>query len=382
MESEKLEITESSKSDQYITVCGKRFHYIWLRENCPNSRYPAPYQQLYDANISTRPEKPKPLSILIKDEQLVIDWDENPSYRSIFDISWLLNCAYDPQPETESESKNILWDKAWLKDHPPKQYNVHSLADESCLNQLFNLGFVILENIASEKLESFLSSIGPLRNTDYGKSFHLKARESPSSNEGCTLPPHNDLSYWQGHRVAQFIYCVKHKAIGGESLLVDGFRAARDFRQHYPDFFQILADTPVKFWLLDHKHKYFFCNTASIFELDLSGNVSTVRFSQRNCRPHLPFEQVDIFYQAYSKFFHYLKNPDYQYHFRLKPRDCLLFQNFRVLHGRTAFDSTTGSRKLKSGYLDWDFFSGRQNFKPFSVILSADSSHKRVTPKL
>ena len=351
----------------YITLENKRFHYSWLRENCPSCRYPAPYQQLYDAKISDRPENPKPLSVAIQDQKLIIDWEENPPHRSTFEISWLLSHAYDPQPETESESEKILWDKTWFEDHPPKQYDIRSLTDESWLDRLFDLGFVVLENIAPENLESFLSSIGPLHNTDYGKNFQLEAKaktaDSRSPGDGCPLPPHNDLSYWQGHRLAQFLYCVEHKAVGGESFVVDSFRVARDFSQHHPDFFQILADTPVKFWLIDRNHEYVFCNTARILELDTEGNVTTVRFSKRNCRPHVPFEQMESFYQAYSTFFGYLKNPDYQYHLRLKPGDCLLFQNFRILHGRTAFDPATGPRKLNSGYLDWDFFVGRRNFK-------------------
>ncbi|WP_287287707.1 TauD/TfdA family dioxygenase, partial [Okeania sp. SIO2B9] len=110
-------------------------------------------------------------------------------------------------------------------------------------------------------------------------------------------------------------------------------------------------------------HHYRFCNTATILECDRYGNLTTVRFSKRNCRPHLPFEQLEYFYQAYHAFFRYLKKPDYQYQFQLKSHNCLLFQNFRILHGRTAFDPALGNRKLNSGYVDWNFFVGRRNFQ-------------------
>ena len=363
------------KTKPYITIKNKRFHYIWLRENCPSCRYAAPYQQLHDPNISDRPENPKPLSVELNEEQLIIDWDETPGHRSVFSVDWLLENAYDPQPKRESDNYR-LWNRAQLELQLPQAYDVRALRDDSWMNQLFRLGFVVLKNIPTEELESFLSAIGPIYNVDYGTIFALKTRaetkESSPPPDGCALPPHNDLSYWGGHHLAQFLYCVDHQAIGGESLLVDGFRVAQDFRQDHPDYYQLLVETPVQFWLVDRNHQYRFCNTAPILECDRAaprlwrdrdGNLTTVRFSKRNCRPHLPFEQLEDFYQAYNTFFRYLKNPDYQYQFCLQPQDCLLFQNFRILHGRTAFNPSTGNRKLNSGYLDWNFFVGRKNFR-------------------
>ncbi|NEQ81908.1 MAG: taurine catabolism dioxygenase TauD [Moorea sp. SIO2I5] len=353
------------KTNPYITIRNKRFHYIWLRENCPSCRYPAPYQQLYDPNISDRPEQPQPLSVELNEDTLIIDWDETPTHRSVFSVEWLLKNAYDPKPEVESDSY-ILWDRAKLELELPKAYDARKITDDSWMNQLFSLGFVMLENILPNELESFLSSIGPIYNVDYGKIFALKTRaetkESLPPRDGCALPPHNDICYWGGHRLAQFLYCVEHQAIGGESFLVDGFRVAQDFRQDYPKYFQLLVETPVQFWLVDPHHQYRFCNTAPILECDRDGNLKTVRFSKKNCRPHLPFEQLEDFYQAFNTFFRYLKNPDYQHQFRLQPQNCILFQNFRIIHGRTAFDPSTGNRKLNSGYIDWNFFVGRRNF--------------------
>lgn len=352
--------------DKFIIVGGKRFHYIWLRENCPSCRYTAPLQQLYDPKISDRPENPQPLSVELNEENLIIDWDETPPHRSTFSLGWLVENAYDPQPKLESDAY-FLWDQKRLKLQSPTTFDVNKINDDAWMDQLFSLGFVVLENIPPDGLESFLSSIGPIYNVDYGKIFTLQSgvmnKDSNPRRDGCALPVHNDLSYWGGHHLAQFLYCIENDTKGGESTLVDGFRVAQDFRQDYPDYFQKLVETPVQFWLIDHEHHYHFCKTASILECDNTGKLNTVRFSHRNCRPHLPFEQLEYYYQAYNSFYSYLKNPDYQYQFRLNPHNCILFQNFRILHGRTAFNPDTGTRKLNSGYLDWNFFVGRRNFK-------------------
>ncbi|MEM6613821.1 MAG: TauD/TfdA family dioxygenase [Cyanobacteria bacterium P01_C01_bin.72] len=378
---------DSIAPEQFVTVRGTRFHYIWLRENCPSCRHTAPLQQLYDPKISDRPENPQPLSVELTEEQLIIEWDETPAHRSFFSLDWLLENAYDPQPPEKSKDY-ILWERKQLELEPPQAYDVRELKDDSWMNQLFTRGFVVLKHIPPSALASWLSAIGPIYNIDYGTIFALntetgkqklkatishppeiapeKVSETVSAasspQDGCALPAHNDLSYWGGHRLAQFLYCVEHQAIGGESILVDGFRIAEDFRQDYPHYFQLLVETPVQFWLLDQNHQYLFCNTAPILECDRLGNLTTVRFSKRNCRPQLPFAQLEDFYQAYNTFFRYLKNPAYQYQFCLEPQDCLLFQNFRILHGRTAFNPASGKRKLNAGYLDWNFFVGRKNF--------------------
>ena len=262
----------------------------------------------------------------------------------------------------------MLWDRAKLGLQSPQSYDAQAIADNSWMNQLFRLGFVVFQNIPPSELKSFLLSVGPIYNIDYGTIFSLQNRSTPQEStprrDGCALPPHNDLSYLGRHYLAQFLYCVEHQATGGESILVDGFRVAQDFRQDYPDYFKLLVKTPVQFLLIDRHHQYRFCNTAPILECDHEANLTTVRFSKRNCRPHLPFEQLEEFYQAYNNFFHYLKNPDYQHQFCLQSQDCLLFQNFRILHGRTAFNLSTGNRQLNSGYLDWNFFVGRRNFQP------------------
>ncbi len=358
---------DKKQNTSYLTIRGKRFHYIWLRENCPSCRYTEPLQQLYDPKISDRPENPRPLSVELREQEdkLVIDWDENPRHRSVFSIDWLLKNSYDSHPPQEANNY-FLWNKEQISLRSPQVFDALSIKDDSWIDQLFSLGFVVIENISPDKLEPFLSSVGPIYNVDYGTIFTLENGvmnpKSPRRPDGCGLPPHNDLSYWGAHRLAQFLYCVEHDAIGGESTLVDGFKVAEDFRADYPEYFQRLVETPVQFWLLDKDHHYQFCNTAPILECDSNGELKTVRFSKRNCRPHLPFEQLEDFYLAHNTFFNYLKNPDYQYQFRLKPHSCLLFQNFRTLHGRTAFDPNTGKRKLNAGYVDWNFFVGRKQF--------------------
>lgn len=233
------------------------------------------------------------------------------------------------------------------------------------MNQLLQLGFVVIRNIPLEELESFLVSLGPIRNTEYGtiitQNTSLAERDIAATSNALT--PHTDLTFWCNHKVTEFLYSVTNDTIGGESLVVDGFSVARDFREDHPIDFRILAETPVPFCRVEPEYQYSFRHKHSIIELDSEGEIVAVRFSHKNCTPILPPEEIEAFYQAYIAFSHYLKNPDYQYHFRLEPGDCLLMQNFRILHGRTAFEATSGSREFRVGYIEWDYVLGRDFYQ-------------------
>ncbi|NES41189.1 MAG: hypothetical protein F6K20_07155 [Moorea sp. SIO2C4] len=169
-------------------------------------------------------------------------------------------------------------------------------------------------------------------------------------------------------RVLQFLYCVENNASGGESIVVDGYRVARDFRQNHPEYFNTLAETPIHFKQFDLHSQYYLCNINPILKLNQKGEVSEIYFSHKNCKPNLKFDKVESFYEAYKTFFNYLKSPDYQYCSRLKAGDCLVEQNFRILHGRTAYDANYGTRHLEGVFLDWDYCKGRHNFKQFQHL--------------
>ena len=352
--------------ENFLTIQGKRFHYIWLRQHClcPDCRHPTSFQGLFDLSDYSSP--PEPLSVEEKDEAIEITWKEEPPHQSIFPISWLLNHAYDPLPQ-KPEEQEILWDRAWLETHPPKKYDIYSSSQHVWMSQLFALGFTVLKNINADNLDSFISSIGPIHQTEYGRFTELKAIPNSTdlgqSPTGHRLRLHTDRCHVHEPRLVQVLYCVDNNASGGESLLVDGFRIAKDFHQNHPDYFQILTKTPLQFQDFDPMRGYFFSRKTPILELDWEGKVAGIYFSRKTCNWNLAFDELEAFYEAYSAFCRYLKDSIYEYRFRLEPGDCLLAQNFRIIHGRTAYDPLSGSRHLRWATLAWDYISARQNFE-------------------
>ena len=49
----------------------------------------------------------------------------------------------------------------------------------------------------------------------------------------------------------------------------------------------------------------------------------------------------------------------YRIEFKLEPKDLIMMDNYRVLHGRTKFDPQEGERHLQGCYIDFDSTEGR-----------------------
>ena len=61
---------------------------------------------------------------------------------------------------------------------------------------------------------------------------------------------------------------------------------------------------------------------------------------------------MDEFYPAFRKFGQMLQDPQYLMRFRLNAGECIVFDNHRVVHGRTSFVAGSGARHLRGCYVD------------------------------
>ncbi len=152
----------------------------------------------------------------------------------------------------------------------------------------------------------------------------------------------------------QLLHCLKNSVEGGESGLVDGFMAASILRVEDPRSFDVLTSTPVDFAWSDALHSL--RATRPLIEVDELNRVRSVRFNNRSMQAlHLEYDEVVQFYAAFRRFAEILARPELELTFRLGPGDCVIFDNTRLMHSRTAFeDSRTGSRHLQGCYADLD----------------------------
>jgi gamma-butyrobetaine dioxygenase len=91
--------------------------------------------------------------------------------------------------------------------------------------------------------------------------------------------------------------------------------------------------------------------------LDPIGQIREIRFNNRSLQPVRPgggaSARAASFYPAYRAFAEVIGRPELMLTFRLGPGDCVVFDNTRILHARTAF-AATGRRHLQGCYTDLD----------------------------
>ena len=118
-------------------------------------------------------------------------------------------------------------------------------------------------------------------------------------------------------------------------MLVDGFAAAA-LRDVDPVSFGVLTSTPIPFAYADRETSLTACQP--LIALSPRGRIAGVRLNNRSMQPvRLPLAEVEAVYAAYRAWTAIVARPKFALHLRLAPGDCLVFDNTRILHARTAF---------------------------------------------
>jgi gamma-butyrobetaine dioxygenase len=92
-----------------------------------------------------------------------------------------------------------------------------------------------------------------------------------------------------------------------------------------------------------------------LIQLSCDGEVVAVHYNGRSIAPlNLPLEETAAFYAAYRRFAALLRAPRHQMTMRLASGDLVVFDNQRILHGRSAFLSARHARHLRGCYLTRD----------------------------
>ena len=95
--------------------------------------------------------------------------------------------------------------------------------------------------------------------------------------------------------------------------------------------------------------------SAPPIELDVAGRLRTIHFSPRlDFVPLLPPADLSAYYRARREFDRLLCAPEFEIRFLLARGDLVMFDNCRLLHGRTGFDPARGMRHLQGCYIDID----------------------------
>jgi gamma-butyrobetaine dioxygenase len=285
-------------------------------------------------------------------------------HRSVFFRSWLAAHALDDgddghDGDGRTEDDKELWLPADLDRLPEASWPgyLSEPADRaSALDAVLRRGFVLLHDVPAQPgmVLEVAASFGFVRETNYGRLFDVRVEPRPGNLAFTSrrILPHTDNPYRDPVPTVQLLHCLRAADAGGQTGLVDGFAAAAELRATDRETFDLIAGTPVPFGYQDKSTEL--RASQPLIQLSPRGRIRGVRFNNRSAQPlRRPYREVVAFYPAYRRWAELLARPERQLNLRLAPGDCLVFDNTRVMHARTAF-SVTGGRHLQGCYADLD----------------------------
>ena len=98
-----------------------------------------------------------------------------------------------------------------------------------------------------EATEKLVERLAFVRHTHYGGFFDFTADMAKKDTAYTDLPlgVHTDTTYFSDPVGLQILHLLEHKGDGGQTILVDGFKAARILRDEYPESYRILSNVRI-----------------------------------------------------------------------------------------------------------------------------------------
>jgi gamma-butyrobetaine dioxygenase len=332
-----------------------RIHPLWLRERCTDAAS-------MDATTGQRLHNPSDLDPHPGIESVRQSADGALHVRFTDGASGAFTLARIMAELPEANDATLPAPAPWSAAQPAHAaFAWPDLAEQaacrSALHAFLTDGYIIMSGVPSTDgaVLQVGRHFGFPRETNFGTLFNV--RSVPGAIDlaytSLALDPHTDNPYRQPVPGIQLLHCLTNETEGGLSTLVDGLAVADELRRDAPDAFAILTKVLVRFHYRDESTNL--VAEAAILSLDAAGRFAAIHHSPRlDFVPLLPPEDLDRFYAARRLLDRMLRCDRFERRFRLGDGDLMMFDNQRLLHGRTSFDPQQGLRHLQGCYIDSD----------------------------
>jgi len=276
-------------------------------------------------------------------------------YRGHYDLDAL---AADFEPD-DGVPATRPWDAALERDETT--FDWETLTDpramHAALEAFLARGFLVLRGIPTEpeQILDVARAFGYPRDTNFGRYFEVYSR--PVANDlaysAVPLGPHTDNPYREPVPGIQMLHCLVNETTGGLSTLVDSLAVCEALAAEDRDAWERLASTPVRFRFVDHDAE--FIERRPIIRRNAVGEMTGVHYSPRlDFLPLLEPAELAAYQRARRRLGELLVDPRFEIRFPLRAGELMMFDNSRILHGRTGFDPQEGRRHLQGCYIDID----------------------------
>lgn len=330
-------------------------NYIWLRDNCPSSWDEVTRDRSFD--ITAIPPDLKATAVGFDGTDMIVTW-EGDGKQSRYDVNWLIKWLRNPGHADPASLLPRAW-RAEMTGHVAEFSFDDVLGDWATrctyFETLIRDGLALINDVPEDNgsITRIVEVAGIVRGGFSGLYFNVRAYPKPqgAAYTANALEPHTDNPCEEYPPSIQYLHCLRNEARGGESTFADAVAVAADLKASDPEAFELLAtyDVPFRFSHdgLDMRARQ------KVIMTDARGEVTGVTVSQHMADIFDMDQRVlDRYYPAFHRFLTMLRAPEYEAHLTLKSGQCVVFDNQRIVHGRRAFDPTSGTRILRGCYSD------------------------------
>lgn len=348
------------------------YPWLWLRDHAhePETLHPVTQQrQLYTAAVTA---DLRGATVSVAGDELTVTWAHGES--SSLPIGFLHRFRSPASASIDLPVEPVVWNRDVIDGQWPTIEHGRATAGDEGVGEWLTLvaryGFCIVTGVPTERsaTESLIRRIGYVRETIFGGMWDFQADLAKADTAYTTLEllPHTDGTYSHDAPGLQLLHCLAFDGEGGESTMVDGLHIAAELRRHEPDHYRTLSTVVVPGqYLGDGSH---LMAARPVFRHDHAGRLVQVSFNNYDRAPFLlPPDEMAAFYDALRAFERIANDPANQWRRVLRPGDAVLFDNWRVLHGRAAY---SGHRHLAGAYVNREDYESR--LRTLASIRSTD----------
>lgn len=308
-------------------------------------------------------------------------WEDG--HDSSYDLEWLKLHSYDPplspDPTSHFPSRDkVLWDKSSIESLskiPSVNFQKVMESDEELKQWLIKIetfGFCTIDGVPVDPkdTEMLARRISFIRETHYGGFWDFTAdlAHGDTAYTNLAIGAHTDTTYFTDPVGLQMFHLLYHDGTGGDTLLIDGFKVADKLRHSEPEAFEALSSIGVPTHSAGDPQIFIRATPRAgypIIQTDPmdSDRVFQIRYNDHDrsvlspvTSPSLTADKIRKFYKALRRWQTLLKDPKYRYWYKMRPGTALVFDNWRILHGRSSF---SGNRRLCGAYINWDDYQSR-----------------------
>lgn len=347
---------EAQIDDRCVVLDGHRIPGRWLRDHGDDEASLDPDTKQRKNDTFAIPTDIAPLAVSIDGVRLDVEWTDGT--RTAHSVAALSRATADRRRPEVRSSSGFSIDPAldlWSSAPTVEWFDVSVFDDDEAwkpaIAHLHRFGWAAFDGaeLGEAPSKRLAARIGYPRASIFGTLWNMNSESfehMDSAYERDDLDVHTDGTY-SHDAPGTIIFAQQLKTgEGGDSVLVDGFAAARDFQAAEPEAADLLTRYSVRAHYIEPG--VHLVAERPPLRVDEHGRLVQVSFNNYDRSPLLPVDElVDDVIDAYNAFRAVFSDPARALSHEWQPGRMLVVDNWRCFHGRTSF---SGERHFKGCY--------------------------------